>query len=1141
MKTPFVLIALCLSYFFGGSLFSQGNYYPIKVKGKWGLINDSAQVVVEPGYDFMEQGKKYWKVWKGDSKGILLPQYPEIQVMDLEEIQAFGSYGVTFRKDSLYAFLHTGNGNYFPPQFTQIYPYPQLSAPPFIFQQQSKTGAEVYGLLSPEGQIAIPPQSQSAPELLPQPTFAFSSDPAAQSYQPLAVIELENGKAIYDIAQQRQVLEGLEEVQQVASAGWIVSRNGLSHWIHAENGIFGGQGYERLEEILPGYLVFQQGPQHGIMDLKGKVQFQSQLALGEALSEDRIATVNSQGKFGMVDLQGRTIYPPRYASITSIGDHSFALEQNSRFGIGDPNGRIGVPVQFSEVKTAYKDDLFRVKNSEGWALLTDQGEHTEIEGMAAIGNFRGPLAIIAQGTARGLANCLGELVIPLAEHKIEIGKKSVRVRGDEIMVRKFDEFGRLFPEKVFTVVSNRKGFSGDLNGPAASWGSSLGWIYLDDRDVYGFIHPDKRDIRIQPKFHDIRVKNDLGLTMTTVRRSGLSFYGLVDHRNGIELIPPRFTWFSFQDFDNGPTARAQVKGGTFVLVNRKGKILPLKDVQWLGEPQDGIAPFNVNGNIRRYLKDPGPWHVGTRKELVPGEKRSRLVNLSLEDGQWGYLDIRTGKIVQEAEFKWAESFNQGKARVLGNNGWGMIDTDFEFTIPPIYHSLDLLTVHGENSLVRAGQRPRLYGFMNVKGDIQIAPRFEKAQGFHEGLAAVRDQGKWGFIDTLGNWVIAPSYDRARNFSGGYTWVWKDRALFILDRQGQATPVPEFAKMGDFHHGYAWASQNNRLGYVDPQGNWIVPAKYLSAEDFQADGRAAVRSKKGWGLVDHRGELVMKAKYPVIEAYAEGRWLVKKGSKVGLIDGRGEWIIPPKYKQIQDHDGQGFFMAQRSPNYAYAFDAQGNLQFELETDRYFGKEESYREGLLLCKSPATNRWGYLDQEGEWHIEAKFQRGWRFSDGFALVKQHGSEQVIDRSGQVLNAETALGHYGGRYMKYIGKAVYGSNYWSHLYCGSAEQQASEFQGIQHSGPFFSVKKGHFWRLYDLHFNQVNGHYYREALQFSEGLAPVEHTGAFGLLDLAGEELVPVAYSEIKRIAQLYQVHEDGKLGYVNADGQWVWPLTE
>src|SRR5262249_42464847 len=58
------------------------------------------------------------------------------------------------------------------------------------------------------------------------------------------------------------------------------------------------------------------------------------------------------------------------------------------------------------------------------------------------------------------------------------------------------------------------------------------------------------------------------------------------------------------------------------------------------------------------------------------------------------------------------------------------------------------------------------GFINDLGKVVIAARFEAAQPFSEGLAAVKHTGRWGYIDRSGREVIEYLYRTAGSFHDG---------------------------------------------------------------------------------------------------------------------------------------------------------------------------------------------------------------------------------------------------------------------------------------------------------------------------------------------------------------------------------------
>ena len=158
-----------------------------------------------------------------------------------------------------------------------------------------------------------------------------------------------------------------------------------------------------------------------------------------------------------------------------------------------------------------------------------------------------------------------------------------------------------------------------------------------------------------------------------------------------------------------------------------------------------------------------------------------------EGGKWGYVD-RTGTLAIPARFTMAGRFNDGMAaaKVQSSDGelWGFIDKSGSFVIPPRFSEATVLADGlAPVRLVAATPGPALttallpdsyprnaWGFVDARGALAIAPRFQQAGPFSQGLAAVCSGNKWGYIDKLGHWVIPPQFDEAREFREGFALV-----------------------------------------------------------------------------------------------------------------------------------------------------------------------------------------------------------------------------------------------------------------------------------------------------------------------------------------------------------------------------------
>src|SRR5947207_1785967 len=107
---------------------------------------------------------------------------------------------------------------------------------------------------------------------------------------------------------------------------------------------------------------------------------------------------------------------------------------------------------------------------------------------------------------------------------------------------------------------------------------------------------------------------------------------------------------------------------------------------------------------------------------------------------------------------------------------------------------------GASALFPAPQAPT-WRFIDNRGKTVIAPRFEAALPYSEGLAAVKREGRWGYIDRNGSEVIPIRYRAVQSFRNG---------VAIVD-----TGLPD-----------------HPVGVIDTSGSWVTPPLFrsLSAAD-----------------------------------------------------------------------------------------------------------------------------------------------------------------------------------------------------------------------------------------------------------------------------------------------------------------------
>ena len=178
-----------------------------------------------------------------------------------------------------------------------------------------------------------------------------------------------------------------------------------------------------------------------------------------------------------------------------------------------------------------------------------------------------------------------------------------------------------------------------------------------------------------------------------------------------------------------------------------------------------------------------------------------------------------------------------------------------------------------NSLTRSKQNGK-WGFRNGSGTFVIAPQFDWASHFSEGLAAVMVGKKYGFIDETGGFVIKTQYTEVGDFSEGLARV----------RIGGATVYPTGASLTN--------RKDNNWQYIDKLGNTVFKIRANDLGDF-SEGLASasvIKSRALYcGYIDKQGRWVIAPQFDICKPFSHGTGKTLLNGKYRLIDKQGNFI------------------------------------------------------------------------------------------------------------------------------------------------------------------------------------------------------------------------------------------------------------
>lgn len=198
-----------------------------------------------------------------------------------------------------------------------------------------------------------------------------------------------------------------------------------------------------------------------------------------------------------------------------------------------------------------------------------------------------------------------------------------------------------------------------------------------------------------------------------------------------------------------------------------------------------------------------------------------------------------------------------------------------------------------------------WGYVDQSGKVVIAPKFEAALPFFEGLAAVKVDGRYGFIKADGTFAIAPRFNRVKSFTNGQAAVLRDRAWAYVRLDGQTSPwTGTWVDVGAFSQGLAPINSGDHWGYIDGSGREAFRNTFEESHPFN-EGLAAVKVRGKYGFIDTSGHQVIDPTFDQVLDFHEGRAAVRVGERWGYIDSRGTLAIEPRF------DAVGPFVARRA--------------------------------------------------------------------------------------------------------------------------------------------------------------------------------------------------------------------------------------
>ena len=394
-----------------------------------------------------------------------------------------------------------------------------------------------------------------------------------------------------------------------------------------------------------------------------------------------------------------------------------------------------------------------------------------------------------------------------------------------------------------------------------------------------------------------------------------------------------------------------------------------------------------------------------------------------------------------------------------------------------------------------------------------APRYEDYRPFSEGLAAVKENGKWGYVDTDGSTVIPFQYDMAWPFSEGLAIV---ATLAQTEYEGQALDV-------------------YRLGFVDRAGNYTPFLQHgengsavpLEVSPYDLSPYDIYQFHNGYVLLKFTSFLYGTDGLPLagtltpLESPGDGLILgmLPDGSGIGYMDTQG---MPVKVWDEESYEYYGSWVTDdegnRTQSFHYIYDAgsfnQG-LALVYQATVYAGMDSTMRR-----VNPANHNLGWL-------FGPEFSGAWRLSQ---------SDQQPSGETNVTNAIISFSARIGLMDQDFNWVVEPGDIDDFYPVDRATWQIFGEAGLA------MVKRDGYWGAIDKTGATVIPFRYGGLRPLHEGLAAFEQNGLWGFLDAGGGVAIPARYLLVTDFQNgIALAFDDTGLWFIDQTGtpvQWAGP---
>jgi hypothetical protein len=544
-----------------------------------------------------------------------------------------------------------------------------------------------------------------------------------------------------------------------------------------------------------------------------------------------IAAQIQSGHFlaGVLDVDGNVIIPLRYRTIVPLGSLRFsATRPDKRIDLYTDDGRLVLQSPIDSLSPfQHGRAVYQVAQRRG--LIDREGRMVTKPVYAEV--------FVGENSAKGFRAAAWHVVTALNQTIDTLEGEEVRLAEGHVAVKFRSEWAlynrerRAVGDQAFEEVNENPG----------------GTAIVKQQGKYGVIRNDGSWL-LPPRFsHLIRHGTFYRTAETRQGREEWSLYGSLGIRlsEGAydDMLPPQYGHYPVR------------KNGFWGLLDEFGR----ESVYCVFDTLHGFSPNLVAVGFRQkfgLIDYSGNWKLAPQPLLPHILDDTHYLEMA---GTTSYVRRTDGNVIYFTENpililpdRFTETLHDGRQRTYSFDG---------MIIPPPLAPEGTQEVYELREGLRGIKKDGRYGFVDSRGRLRIANRYEAIRSFDGGLAPVMIRGRWGFIDASDRIAIQPRFDEVSEF----------KPLAVVKR-------------------------NNKYGLLDRSGATPLEPAYDSL--YYSEGYFVLVKDGKLGLSTLEGRITLDPKYDYLQPAGGGYVIVGQGGKRGLVTREGLSTIPMAYDEVK---------------------------------------------------------------------------------------------------------------------------------------------------------------------------------------------------------------------------------------------------